>query len=132
MVAFALHFVAATGVVKGRAIGGGDMNEHVRRGNQAVVSGDRDLAILEYYEALEDDDPLVQRIAKNRLAELVPDAVFGSTSSRRYHRVRCSATPRIWRNHTVRFKDRHEAEAAGYVGCLVCQPPKTIVKKPLG
>lgn len=104
------------------------MNAHIRRGNEAVVSGDRDRAILEYYEALEDVDPFTQRIARNRLTELLPDAVFGSTSSGRYHRARCNATPRIWRNHTVRFHDWHEAAAAGYIACLVCQPPKTIVR----
>lgn len=57
------------------------MNDHIRRGNEAMSQGDRDQAILEYYEALSDPDAIVQRIARNRLYDLTPDVVFASSSS---------------------------------------------------
>ena len=82
------------------AVGRGHgMNEHIRRGNEAMFRNERDKAILEYYEALADPDELVQRIARNRLRELTPDLVFASSSSNLYHRPECAAKRAIYRNH---------------------------------
>lgn len=58
-----------------------EMNEHIRQGNLALNAGDRDRAATEFYEALEDPDPLTQRIARNRLMELFPETVFAKTHS---------------------------------------------------
>lgn len=100
------------------------MNEHIRRGNEAMSRNERDQAILEYYEALADPDELVQRIARNRLRELTPDLVFASSSSNLYHRPECAAKRAIYRNHLITFKDWREAESAGYGGCPTCNPPR--------
>lgn len=102
-----------------------EINEHIRRGNEAVTAGDYDRAILEYYEALTDPDDLVQRIASNRLRDLTPDAVFGSSSSSLYHRPECAAKQAIWKNHLIKFNDWRRAESAGYRGCPMCNPPRT-------
>ena len=106
------------------------MNEHIRRGNQAAFQGDKDEALLEYYEALADPDELVQRIARNRIRELTPDVVFGSSSSNLYHRPECAAKQAIWRNHLMTFRDWREAESAGYRGCPTCNPPRPTVRPP--
>ena len=100
------------------------MNEHIKRGNEAIFQNDRDTAILEYYEALSDPDELVQRIARNRLRELTPDVVFASSSSNLYHRPECSAKQAIWRNHLITFRDWREAESSGYAGCPNCNPSR--------
>ena len=49
------------------ALGSSQMNEHIRRGNQALKSGDLDGAQTAFIDALDDPDPLSQRIARNRL-----------------------------------------------------------------
>jgi methylphosphotriester-DNA--protein-cysteine methyltransferase len=103
------------------------MNEHIRRGNEAVFRGNRDEAILEFYEALADPDPMVQRIAGNRLRELTPDVVFASSSSSLYHRAECAAKQAIWKNHLITFNDWRKAESAGYRGCPMCKPPRPTV-----
>jgi hypothetical protein len=41
------------------------MNEHIRKGNDAVLAGDIDTAIKEFYEALDSTDITVKRIAQN-------------------------------------------------------------------
>lgn len=106
------------------------MNEHIRRGNQAALRGDKDEALLEYYEALADADELVQRIARNRIRELTPDVVFASSSSNLYHRPECAAKKAIWRNHLITFRDWSEAESAGYQGCPTCNPPRPTARPP--
>lgn len=77
------------------------MNEHIRQGNEALTSGDRDRAASEFYEALVDPDPVVQRIAKNRLMEIFPETVFASTHSygKLYHRENCAARNVIQARH---------------------------------
>lgn len=100
------------------------MNDHIRRGNEAMFQKDRDLAILEFYEALSDPDELVQRIASNRLRDLTPNVVFASSSSNLYHRPECAAKRAIWRNHLITFKDWREAESADYKRCPTCNPPR--------
>lgn len=100
------------------------MNEHIRQGNEALKNGDRDRAATEFYEALADPDPLVQRIARNRLMELFPETVFASTHSfqQLYHRPNCTAKNVIEARHIVWFRDWTEAEDAGRVPCHVCKP----------
>jgi hypothetical protein len=101
------------------------MNRHISRGNEAFDSGDLDRAIREFCKALDDPDKLVQRIARNRLRELSPDVVYGSSSSKLYHWPDCPAKQAIWRSHPLTFKNWREAESAGYAGCPTCNPPRS-------
>lgn len=103
------------------------MSEHIERGNQAAIQGDKDTALMEYCMALKDPDDLVQRIARNRIRELTPDVVFASTSSNLYHRPECAAKQAIWKNHIITFTDWQEAESADYQGCPTCNPPRPTV-----
>lgn len=105
------------------------MNEHIQRGNEAVLAGDIDAAIKEFYEALDSTDTTVRRIAQNRLWQLCPDSVVGSTSSMLYHRDTCACAGNIWRNHVANFRDWREAESAGYSPCQSCNPPRPDVPK---
>ncbi len=100
------------------------MNEHIRQGNTALKAGDATRAATEFYEALADPDPLVQRIARNRLMELFPETVFASTHSyqKLYHRPNCAAKNVIEARHVVWFPDWRGAEAAGRVPCHMCRP----------
>lgn len=102
------------------------MNDHIRRGNEALRQGDQDTAKIEFYEALADPDELVQRIARNRLMELFPESVFASTHSFQslYHRPNCTAKNVIQPRHIVHFRDWQEAERAGHVPCTTCKPPR--------
>jgi hypothetical protein len=102
------------------------MNEHIRLANEAMVRGDRDAAICEYYEVFYDleTDKLDRRIAVHRLMELLPDTVSASSSSDLYHRFSCPASRAIWRNHRLTFTDWREAETAGYKACQMCNPPR--------
>lgn len=102
------------------------MNEHIRIANAAMVRGDRDTAISEYYEVLDDPDidELDRRIAVHRLMELLPDTVSASSSSNLYHRFTCPASRAIWRKNRLTFTDWREAESAGYVRCHICNPPR--------
>ncbi len=101
------------------------MNEHVERGNSAILRGEDDLAIGEFYLALEDSDPITQRIARNRLIELCPDRVFGSSHAFLYHRESCPAKNMISpRSRIVWFRDWKAAEAAGYTRCNQCRPTR--------
>ena len=102
------------------------MNEHIKRGNEALAQGDQETAKVEFYEALADQDELVQRIARNRLMELFPETVFASTHSfqKLYHRPNCTAKNVIQSRHIVHFKDWQEAERAGRVPCPTCKPPR--------
>jgi hypothetical protein len=46
------------------------MNEHIRKGNEALEQGDVETARVEFYLALGAPDSLTRRIAQNRLDEL--------------------------------------------------------------
>ena len=102
------------------------MNEHIKVANEAMVAGDRDTAIREYYLVLGEErpDPTDRRIALHRLMELLPDVVSASSSSNLYHRLNCPGSRAIWRNHRLDFTDWREAESAGYMPCQVCRPPR--------
>ncbi len=100
------------------------MNPNIRRGNEAVLRGDYDTAIKEFYEAIDSPDATVKRIAENRLWQLCPERVIGSTSSMRYHRDTCQGGRKIWSNHLVNFSDWREAESAQYEPCPKCNPPR--------
>lgn len=98
------------------------MNEHIRRGLEAIQKGDHDTAATEFYEALNDPNKIVQRIAQNKLLDLFPENVYASTHSNLYHRLNCPAknvTP-SW--HIVRFRDWKDAKEAGKVPCNMCKP----------
>ena len=100
------------------------MNEHIRRGNEALQHGDRDVAAKEFYEALADSDPVSQRIARNRLLELFPETVFASTHSfgKLYHRPSCPTENVIDERHITWFRDWQEAEDHGRSPCSICRP----------
>lgn len=100
------------------------MNEHIRRGNDALAAGDLETAKREFCEALDDRDDLVRRIARNRLHELFPQTVYASSQKELYHRDVCIAVSGIWSNHLLTFKDWQEAEQAGYSACHACNPPR--------
>src|SRR5436305_6478933 len=102
------------------------MNEHIRLGNEAIRKGDVEAAKREFYEALADPAPLVQRIARHQLMVLFPEPVYASTYSDKklYHRMSCPAKLVTQANHIVHFKDWSEAEAAGRVPCERCKPPR--------
>lgn len=55
-----------------KRLGGGvhGMNEHIRKGNEALDRHEIELARVEFSLALAASDPLTQRIARNRLQEL--------------------------------------------------------------
>lgn len=100
-------------------------NEHIRRGNEAISRGDLEEAKQEFYEALDDPAPIVQRIARNRLMELFPSTVYASTHSNLYHRENCIATTHgILRSHLIELRDWEDAEASGYQPCPSCRPPR--------
>ena len=103
------------------------MNEHIRKANEALQAGDRDTAASEYYLALEDPNPIVQRIAGHRLMEIFPEKVYGSTHShqRLYHRPNCSAKNVIEKRHIVWFRDWIDAESKGHKPCGQCRPSRT-------
>ena len=103
------------------------MNEHIRRGNESLARGDRNAAARDFYKALDDPDPLVKRIARNRLKELFPESVYASTHSfqRLYHRPKCRAKDITQANHIEWFRDYREAERAGRVACHWCSPLRT-------
>ena len=100
------------------------MNEHIKKGNAAVQSGDLEKAKSEFYLALEDPSGLTQRIAKNRLLELFPETVYASSHSTLYHRPNCPAKNIMYRSRFVEFRDWSEAERAGYLPCGQCKPPR--------
>lgn len=99
-------------------------NEHIRRGNAAIVVGNLELAKSEFYLALDDPDLLAQNIARNRLSELFPEQVYASTHAHLYHRPHCPAKNGIIRRRLVWFKDWNEAERAGKEPCPQCKPPR--------
>jgi methylphosphotriester-DNA--protein-cysteine methyltransferase len=103
------------------------MNEHIRRGIEALKSGDRDLAEMEFCEALTDSDPLSVRIARNKLYDMFPEGVFASTHSygNLYHRPSCAAKNVIESRHIFWFRDWRQAEAAGRSPCSICRPIRT-------
>lgn len=101
------------------------MNEHIRQGNQALARNDLEAAVAHFLAAADDRDPLVQRIARNRLYELHPEQVYASTHSyqRLFHRPCCSAKHVTQRRHIVWFRSASDAAAAGFVPCHNCRPP---------
>ena len=105
------------------------MNEHIKKGNEALKCGDLETAKVEFYEALADPDEVTQRIAHNRLYELFPQTVYGSSVSKLYHRSECAAKKAIWFKHLVTFKDWQEAEFNGYTPCHMCTPPRVQPRK---
>lgn len=106
------------------------MNEHIIKGNEALKLKDKNTAIEEFLQALDDKNPIVHRIAENRLNELVPCAVYGSSHSNLYHRVECPGKKAIYNHHLIQFKDWKQAEIAGYSQCPTCKPPKVGVSIP--
>jgi hypothetical protein len=60
------------------------MNEHIRKGNEAIVKGDLQTAKAEFHLALADPNSLTQRIAKNRLRELVSTTLLAGTEQTGY------------------------------------------------
>ena len=100
------------------------MNIHIKLGNDALRVGDTQTAVSEFLLALDDENVLVQRIARNRLFELHPEQVYGSTHSYQqlYHRPNCPAKNVTWKNHLIWFKDWRRAEEAGYHPCKNCKP----------
>jgi hypothetical protein len=58
------------------------MNQHIRKGNAALVSGDLSTAKVVFELAMLDPDPYTQRIAKNRLEELPPGPRDPNTTRR--------------------------------------------------
>lgn len=101
------------------------MNEHIYKGNGALERGEIDIAASEYYLALEDPNPLTQRIARHRLMEIFPEPVYASTYSYKklYHRPSCTAKNITQKNHIIWFKDWKQAESAGHQPCQQCRPP---------
>lgn len=101
------------------------MNPHIEAGMRALAMGDRETATNEFLSAFKDNNPVVRRIAENRLLELHPEPVYGSTASwnRYYHRPNCTAKNAIWDRNLVRFRDAQTAEMAGYNPCPLCKPP---------
>ena len=104
------------------------MNPHVQAGNEALGRGDHDTANEEFLKALDDPDPLVQRIARNRLYELNPEQVYASTHSYQglYHRRNCPAKNVIWNSHIIWYRDWREAEECGRQPCSMCRPARVI------
>jgi hypothetical protein len=102
------------------------MNEHIRKGNEAIESGDREIAAKEFCLALEDPDPISQRIARNRLMEIFPESVYASTHSfgKLYHRPSCAAKNVTQKDHVIWFKDWMQAESGGFKPCQKCRPPR--------
>src|SRR5262245_7588727 len=102
------------------------MNRYIAEGNEALSRGDYSAATTAFLTAHEDPDPLVQRIARNRLYEMYPEEVYASTHSYQnlYHRPMCSAKNVIRRNHIFWFRSWREAELAGFVPCQRCRPPR--------
>ena len=64
------------------------MNPHIAGGNTALRNNDLATASEEFLQALDDSDPLIHRIARNRLYDIHGEAVYGSTHSYQglYHR----------------------------------------------
>lgn len=100
------------------------MNQHIEIGLSALDRGDTQEAVKAFTYAASDPDPLVQRIARNKLYDLHPETVYASTHSwkRLYHRENCPAKNVTWRSHIVRFRDWREAESCGFVPCSNCRP----------
>ncbi len=100
------------------------MNQHLLNGNEALRAGDDLRAVSEFLVAMEDADPLVQRIAKNRLYELHPPQVYASPQSyqRLYHRLSCPAKNRMYKCNFTLYKDWKDAEVAGFRPCHQCKP----------
>lgn len=99
-------------------------NEHIRRGNAAIVAGDLELAKSEFYQALDDPDLLTQKIARNRLMEMFREQVYASTHAHFYHRPHCPAKNWIIGRRLVWYTDWDEAERAGKEPCPQCNPPR--------
>lgn len=104
------------------------MNPHIARGNKAIGDSDLTTASEEFLRALDDPDPLIQRIARNRLYDIHGEAVYGSTHSYKglYHRPSCAAKNVIWRNHIVWFRDWRDAETKGFGPCQQCRPVRPL------
>jgi hypothetical protein len=102
------------------------MNDHIKRGNEALRQGDTETAKVEFYLALDDPNPITQRIANNRLLELFPETVYVSTHSRLYHRLNCPAKNIMHRGRYKEFKDWDEAERAGFEACPQCRPSRIL------
>jgi hypothetical protein len=109
------------------------MNDHIYKGNQALKNGDIDGARAEYAEALKDSDLQVQRIARNRLLELISETLYGSKASRLYHRENCPARNVTFRKNFMTFRDWRDAESRGYAPCPHCKPrrsdPQDLLKR---
>ena len=100
------------------------MNTHIRLGNESLARNDLGAAKNHFLAALDDPDPLIQRIARHRLYDLHPEPVYASTHSYQqlYHRPPCPAKNVIWARHIVWFQSATDAEAAGFVPCHNCRP----------
>ena len=104
------------------------MNSNILAGNDALRNGDLSGATEQFLLAAEDDDPLVRRIARNRLYEIHPEEVYASTHSYQalYHRQRCPAKNVTRRHHIIWFKNWRDAEAAGFQPCGQCKPLRVV------
>lgn len=106
------------------------VNEHIRRGNEAMRKGDYRTAVVEYNAALEDPNEKVKQIATNRLQEIELDLapVWTAGFSCCYHKD--SSPPCPARNATNQYFELKywywfHALCRGYDPCPICHPPQT-------
>ena len=103
------------------------MNDHIRRGNEAMKNGDYRTALREYNAALEDPNEEVKQIANNRLQEIELDLtpVWTAAFGRYYHRKSCTAENVTNRSYEPKHWYWFHALSRGYDPCPMCHPPQT-------
>jgi competence protein ComEC len=60
--------------------------------------------------------------SKNRTSSSTDYKYIGSINSNKYHYTYCEWAQKIKVENAVYFKDKKEAEKAGYIPCKVCKP----------
>ncbi|NOT25765.1 MAG: hypothetical protein HOP16_06635 [Acidobacteria bacterium] len=104
------------------------INKHIARGNQALQAGDRDTAVAEFLLALDDPNFGTRLIASNRLMDLCPEEVYG-TSTDLYHRLTCPAKNIAYNGNYFLFRNWSDAESAGRRPCGQCKPRPTTSRR---
>ena len=84
-------------------------------------------AIQQFWELLQDRQEQIGRAAMLLGQSTTPLAVsspgyIGSTHSTRFHRLTCRHVNRILPENQIRFANRDDAMAKGYVPCRTCNP----------
>jgi len=92
------------------------LQEELSRAFREQISGN---AVQQLVKSVQDQQEQVGRAMAQLAAS---NTVYGSSDSIRFHHLTCRYVNRILPENLIRFADRDEAVAEGYVPCGTCKP----------